>query len=171
MRFRRVPLVLGLAIVAVAFSPNDFAHARGHDAGDGAARAQVAKALARGDLDSVRVAWTVWPTREIWETVEVKRGRLYHAGGQLKGAKRQRPLADGEKQALLQALRAARPEKLVWIDRDVKNDGDRVLNVDFLPPGDGEPLAIRAFVRSGSAWRTGATAPLAALLEQWLQEK
>jgi hypothetical protein len=136
----------------------------------GPARAACAKALARGELDAIRVGWTAWPTREIWESVVVERGRLTRSGGQLKNAKKVRPLTDGEKKALLDALRAARVDKLVWVDRDVKNGNDRVLNLDVLR-ADREPTAVGAFVRIGSTWRSGTTAALAELLERWLQEK
>ena len=132
-----------------------------------AARAALAKALAAGSLDQVRVAWTVWSTRDVSQTVEIKKGRLSRYGGMVKNARNERALTDDEKKQLLEALRGARADKLVWIDRDVKNDNDRVLNLDVFK-ADGSVDPVGAFVRTGSMWRNGATAPLAELLEKWL---
>jgi len=132
-----------------------------------AGRAACKKALDAGNLDAIRVGWTVWLTREISQTVEIEKGKLVRKGGWVKNARTERPLAPDEKKQLLDALRAAHADKLVWIDRDVKNDQDRVLNLDVIQP-DGTLLPAGAFVRSGAIWHGGATAPLAALLEKWL---
>lgn len=131
------------------------------------ARAACGQALAAGDLGKLRVAWTWWPSREMSQTVEVKGGKLARYGGMLRNSRKERALTDEEKKQLLDALRAARADKLVWIDRDVKNEQDRVLNLDVLKEG-GEPDPVGAFVRTGTLWRSGATAPLAELLERWL---
>ncbi len=131
-----------------------------------AGRAACRKALDAGNLDAIRVGWTVWLTREVSQTVEIAHGKLTRKGGYVRNARSERLLTDDEKKQLLEALRAARVDKLVWVDRDVKNDQDRVLNLDVFVGADTQPVG--AFVRTGSTWHSGATAPLAALLEKWL---
>ncbi len=132
-----------------------------------AARVALGKALGKGDLDGVRVAWTIWQTREISQTVEIQKGKLVRKGGYVKNSRNERALTGDEKTALLGALRTARADKLVWIDRDVKNDQDRVLNLDIVQ-SDGSLSPVGAFVRTGSTWHSGATTGLADLLEKWL---
>jgi hypothetical protein len=160
----RTLLSLSLAACAAVAAPSP-ASARGVQ--NGPARAACGKALQRGDLDAIRVGWTVWLTREISQTVEIAQGKLARRGGYVRNARSERPLTDDEKRQLLAGLRAARVDKLVWVDRDVKNDQDRVLNIDLLKQ-DGSVDPVGAFVRTGASWRSGATAPLAALLEKWL---
>ena len=131
-----------------------------------AARVALGKALAAGELDAVRIGWTYWPTRELSLTVQIEKGRLRRHGSLLKGDRSERPLTTDERKALLEALREAKVERLAWVDRDVKNERDRVLNLDvFQGP---RAVPIGAFVRMGSTWRTGPTAKLAELLERWL---
>jgi hypothetical protein len=132
-----------------------------------AARVALGKALGKGDLDGVRVAWTIWQTREVSQTVEIQKGKLVRKGGYVKNERSERPLTPEEKTALLAALRGAHADKLVWIDRDVKNDQDRVLNLDIVQ-GDGSLSPVGAFVRTGSTWHSGATSALADVLEKWL---
>ena len=132
-----------------------------------AARAAAGKALAKGDVDALRIAWTVWTTRDVSQTVEIKKGRLSRYGGMVKNARSERALTDEEKRQLLSALREAKVDRLVWIDRDVKGENDRVLNVDVLK-ADGGVDPVGAFVRTNSTWRSGATEALANLLDKWL---
>jgi hypothetical protein len=155
-----------LMVFAALCAAGATAQAKGKGNQNAPARAELAKALASGNLDGVRVAWTVWPTRDSSQTAEVKKGRVYRYGGILRNSKSDRALTDDEKKQLLAALRTAKADKLVWIDRDVKNDQDRVLNLDVMMNGEYAPVG--AFVRTGAIWHSGATANLAELLEKWL---
>lgn len=157
------------AVVALALGFAATAHAKPADE-SAPARAECAKLLAAGNLDGLRIAWTQWQSREVSNSVEIKHGKLLHYGGSLRNARKERALTDAEKKELLAALVGARVDKLVWINRDVKNDMDRVLNVDVLKPGDAQ-LAVGAFVRTHQIWHMGGTKTLADLLEKWLGEK
>jgi hypothetical protein len=156
------------AAASLVAAPSGAKPSQRNKAGNEEGRAACSQALARGQLDALRVAWTWWPDRSTSQTVEVKRGRLARFGGRLKGERSERALTPEERKALLDALRAARVDKLTIVDRDVKSDQDRVLNIDVLAAG-GEPIPVGgAFVRTGSLWHSGATAALADLLEKWL---
>jgi hypothetical protein len=159
--------IFAAAVAALSFLWAASGAARPRGPQNTEARAACGKALAAGDLAQLRIAWTWWPTRETSQTAEVKGGKLSRYGGMLRNARKERPLTDDEKKQLLAALRTAHADKLVWIDRDVKNEQDRVLNVDVVKP-DGELDPVGAFVRTGTLWHAGATAPLADLLEKWL---
>jgi len=160
MRMLRVAAWILLAAAPVA--------AKGKaDPANVAARAACAEVLAKGNLDGLRVGWTQWLDRSVSLTVEVKGGKLLRYGGRMKNQKSERALTEAERKELLEALRGARADRLVWIDRDVKSENDRVLNLDVVAAG-GAPQPVGAFVRSLSTWRSGATSPLADLLEKWL---
>ncbi|MSP61527.1 MAG: hypothetical protein EXR72_14545 [Myxococcales bacterium] len=149
----------------VAFAPLCAAAKPKDDSGP--ARAAFKEALARGDVDGLRVSWTMWLDRSVSLTVEVKKGKLTRFGGLPKGQRSERAVTADEKKELLAALRGARADALMVVNRDVKNERDRVLNLDVVQP-DGALLQVGAFVRISSTWRTGPTAPLADLLEKWL---
>ncbi len=130
-------------------------------------KAAVAKAVSDGNLDVVRVAWTIWQDRNMSQTLEIKKGKFIRYGGVHKNEREERALKPEERKALLEALTAARVDKLVWINRDVKNQFDRVLNIDLVKP-DGSLEPMNAFVRTKFIWDRPPTDKLAALLEKWL---
>jgi hypothetical protein len=132
------------------------------------ARAALGKALDAGNLDEVRVAWTIWLDRNVSQTVEIKKGKMVRYGGVQKNERKERVLTDPEKKELVGALRDANAPKLVWINRDVKNQYDRVLNIDMLK-ADGSSDPVGAFVRTKTIWSRPPTDKLFALLEKWLQ--
>lgn len=130
-------------------------------------KADVAKAVTDGNLAAIRVAWTIWQDRNMSQTVEIKKGRFIRYGGVQKNERVERDLKPEEKKALLAALADARVDKLIWINRDVKNQFDRVLNIDLVKP-DGSLQPMNAFVRTKFIWDHPPTDKLAALLERWL---
>ena len=164
---RTLSLVAVNVILAVGLGAP--AHAKPKDE-SAPARAECARVLAAGNLDGLRIAWTQWQSREMSTSIEIKHGKLLHYGGALRNSRKERALTDAEKKELMAALVAAHVDRLVWINRDVKNDMDRVLNVDVLKAGDAQ-LAVGAFVRTHQIWHSGATRTLADLLEKWLGEK
>ena len=133
------------------------------------ARAVCARALAAGDLASLRVGWTMWESRQVSRTVEIQGVHLVRRGGAKTNARLERDLTADEQKQLLAALREARADKLLWINRDVKNEYDRVLNIDVLQPP-GPSLPVGAFLRTRTTWNRGETRPLAELLERWLTQ-
>ena len=132
------------------------------------ARAALAKAIQAGDLGSIRVAWTVWQDRNMSQTLEIKQGKMVRSGGMKTNNRSERPLTDDEKKQLMAALKEGKVQGLVFLNRDVKNQYDRVLNLDVLK-ADGSMDEIGAFVRTKTIWDTGATAALSKLLESWLK--
>ena len=101
------------------------------------------------------------------DLVRLARGRLNRSGGATKETRSERPLTVAERSALLAALRAARLDRLLWVDRAIKNDRDRALDLAVFGP-DGVALPLGSYVRMGATFRSGPTAALAELLEQWL---
>lgn len=156
---------IGLAVMALLIAGGTAAAKE--DKAAAQTKAAVAKAIGAGDLNSVRIAWTIWQDRNMSQTLEIKKGKFIRYGGVHKNERAERDLKPEERKALLEALASARVDKLVWINRDVKNQFDRVLNVDLVKP-DGSLEQMNAFVRTKFIWERPPTDKLAGLLEKWL---
>jgi len=109
----RARTTVGALLFAAALATPAWGKGR-PDPANQAARAACAAALARGDLDALRIAWTQWLDRSVSLTVEVKGGKLSRYGGLLKNQRSERALSGDERKALLEALRTARVDRLVW---------------------------------------------------------